>query len=85
MAKGALQNSHAQITISVTGIAGPGGGSIEKPVGLVYLATARKGGPVIGKACQFGDIGRSEVRCSTVLAALELLKSSIDESQDDRP
>ena len=45
MANGALKQSHADISIAVTGIAGPGGGSSDKPVGLVYLATARKNGP----------------------------------------
>lgn len=79
MAKGALQNSRADLSVSVTGIAGPGGGSAEKPVGLVYLATAHKGGSVIGKACQFGDIGRSNVRKATIAAALQLMTKAIEQ------
>jgi nicotinamide-nucleotide amidase len=79
MAKGALQNSRADLSISVTGIAGPGGGSVEKPVGLVYLAAARKGGAVIGQACRFGDIGRSNVRKATITAALQLMKKVIEQ------
>ncbi len=78
MATGALANSHADLTISVTGIAGPGGGSIEKPVGLVCLAAARKNGLVIGKTCKFGDIGRSKVREETIGAAIKLLNGSIE-------
>ena len=77
MASGALKNSRVDLAISVTGIAGPGGGSLEKPVGLVYLAAARKGGLVICKTCEFGDIGRSMVRQATISAALELLESSL--------
>ncbi len=78
MATGALANSHADLTISVTGIAGPGGGSIEKPVGLVCLAAARKNGLVIGKTSKFGDIGRSKVREATIGAAIKLLNGSIE-------
>ena len=74
MVLGALKHSHADIAIAVTGIAGPGGATAEKPVGLVYLAAAR-GGPVIARECRFGDIGRREVRLKAVEAALELLAS----------
>ncbi|MCP4936844.1 MAG: CinA family protein [bacterium] len=78
MASGALARSLAGLSISVTGIAGPGGGSKQKPVGLVYLAAARKNGLVIGKTCKFGDIGRSKVREATISAAIKLLNSSIE-------
>ncbi len=78
MASGALARSHADLTISVTGIAGPGGGSAEKPVGLVCLAAARKNGLVIGKTCKFGDIGRSKVREASIGAAIKLLNGSIE-------
>ena len=78
MASGALKYSKADLSISVTGIAGPGGGSDEKPVGLVCLAAARKNGLVIGKTCKFGDIGRSNVREATIGAALQLLNSSFE-------
>lgn len=74
MARGAQIKAKAQLAIAVTGIAGPGGGSAEKPVGLVYIASA--GGTDIHaltvKEFKFGDIGRSEVRRETVLCALEL-------------
>ena len=78
MASGALENSCADISIAVTGIAGPGGGSAEKPVGLVYLAAARKDGLVLIRTCKFGDIGRSSVRRSTLEEALDLLNEVID-------
>src|SRR5579883_1363170 len=65
MAQGALAHSAADISVSCTGIAGPGGGTAAKPVGLVYLATARKQKTRVLE-CQFGDVGRDEVRMRTV-------------------
>lgn len=73
MAEGALVHSHAQIAIAVTGIAGPGGGSPEKPVGLVHIAAARKNGPRLHEEKRFGTIGRENVQRETVAAALALL------------
>ena len=73
MAEGALLNSRAEISVAVTGVAGPGGGSVEKPVGLVHLACARHGRETLHREERFGDIGRSEVRTATVISALELL------------
>jgi nicotinamide-nucleotide amidase len=73
MAKGALENSTAQLSIAVTGIAGPAGGTALKPVGLVHIAAVREGREVQHRVCKFGDIGRSEVRMLTVDAALKLL------------
>lgn len=71
MAEGALAHSHADIAISVTGIAGPGGGSAEKPVGLVYIGNARRGQAVMAERHLFsGD--RGAVRRQAVLAALAL-------------
>ena len=72
MAEGALARSHADIAVAVTGIAGPGGGSAEKPVGLVHVAAARKGRKTAHRACEFGDIGRDKIRERTVLAAFDL-------------
>lgn len=72
MARGVLAHSPADISVSITGIAGPGGGSAEKPVGLVYIAVARRGGPIASAECRFGDIGRSQVRIATLRAALAL-------------
>ena len=72
MAQGALKHSHADLAVAVTGIAGPGGGSADKPVGLVHIAAAR-GDTIIHRECRFGDIGRSEVRLETVAIALEMM------------
>jgi len=77
MAEGAIRNSTAQLSIAVTGIAGPGGGTDEKPVGLVHIAAARAGEATLHRECRFGDIGRSEIRLATVVAALELLQSLV--------
>ena len=73
MAQGALRNATADIAVAVTGIAGPGGGSEEKPVGLVHLATARKGRETLHREMRYGDVGRSAVRLATVRTALEML------------
>ena len=74
MAEGALARSRADIAVAVTGIAGPGGGSAEKPVGLVFIGAVRRGEPAVVERHVFpGD--RAEVRRATVLRALELLLS----------
>lgn len=75
MAQGALAHSNADLAVAVTGIAGPGGGSAQKPVGLVHVAAARKGASVIHRECRFGDIGRSAIRIATIDAALEMLSA----------
>lgn len=79
MALGALRRSASEISIAVTGVAGPGGGSPEKPVGLVHLASASKGGSIVHRRCEFGEIGREAIRESTVLAALDLLTGMVAE------
>jgi nicotinamide-nucleotide amidase len=61
------------LPISVTGIAGPGGGSDEKPVGLVHLAAGSRNGVPLHREMRFGEIGRSAIRLATVRAALEML------------
>ncbi len=72
MAEGALTKSNADIAIAVTGIAGPGGGSPQKPVGLVHIGCAMKGKTYhIEK--RFGDIGRENIRLATVKSALEMV------------
>lgn len=73
MAYGALANSRADLSVAVTGIAGPGGGSEEKPVGLVWMGIARQGEMPRAVQHHFGDIGRSQIRQRTVLVALEAL------------
>lgn len=76
MAEGALENSLADLTISVTGIAGPGGGSEEKPVGLVYMAAAKTNSKIIHEKNIFlGD--RNEIRLKAVKSALSLALKSI--------
>ncbi|MGU3400856.1 CinA family protein [Brucellaceae bacterium D45D] len=77
MAEGALAHSRAGVTVAVTGIAGPGGGSDEKPVGLVHIASARKGHPTLHRECRFGAKSRTEIRHATVLAALDLVMSNL--------
>ena len=74
MAQGALKHSRAGLAVSITGIAGPGGGSVEKPVGLVHLAAVHRDGRRIEREERLGDIGRAEVRERSVLVALQLLR-----------
>jgi nicotinamide-nucleotide amidase len=78
MAEGALKHSRADISVAVTGIAGPDGGSEHKPVGLVYFAAARKGRPTLVEERRFGDVGRHRVQEETVLAAFELMTRLLD-------
>ncbi|HEY1836962.1 MAG TPA: CinA family protein [Rhizomicrobium sp.] len=74
MAEGAVENSHAHVAVAVTGVAGPGGGTPLKPIGLVHIAVCRERRSIVHEAHRFGDIGRSEIRMKTVQAALELLQ-----------
>jgi len=74
MAEGALAHSLADIAVSITGIAGPGGGSDLKPVGLVHFACAKKGSPTLHRERRFGDIGRENIRASAVLQAFDLME-----------
>jgi nicotinamide-nucleotide amidase len=78
MVEGALARSAAQIAVAVTGVAGPGGGSAEKPVGLVHFASLHKGGTAHNEEKRFGDIGRTEVRLATIRHALRMLRAEID-------
>ena len=76
MAQGALRHSNADVAVAITGVAGPGGGSPEKPVGTVVFARAVRGEDpktIIADIKQFGDLGRSEIRIQAVRCALELL------------
>jgi nicotinamide-nucleotide amidase len=73
MAKGALARAPVHLTAAITGIAGPGGGSAEKPVGLVHFAAAAKDGRLIHREKRYGDIGRTQVRHASVIEALNLL------------
>jgi nicotinamide-nucleotide amidase len=75
MVGGALTHSRATLAIAVTGIAGPSGGTPEKPVGLVHFAVARRDRPVKHERVEFGDLGRAEIRRRGVERALALLAS----------
>ncbi|HRO32961.1 MAG TPA: CinA family protein [Brevundimonas sp.] len=72
MANGAVAQSDAQASVSITGVAGPGGGSPDKPVGLVHFAAAGPDGTVHVQR-RFGDIGREAVRLASVRQALQML------------
>jgi nicotinamide-nucleotide amidase len=74
MARGALANAPADLAVAITGIAGPGGSSAEKPVGLVHFAAAARDGRLIHREKRFGDIGRAEVRLRSVAEALAMLE-----------
>jgi nicotinamide-nucleotide amidase len=73
MAEGALARSGVALAVSCTGIAGPGGGTADKPVGLVHIAAAREGQTTLHLECRFGDIGRENVRLKSVEQALKLV------------
>jgi nicotinamide-nucleotide amidase len=79
MAEGALARSAADVSVAVTGVAGPGGGSAAKPVGLVHVAAAHRGGAVLHRECRLGDIGRAAVRLASVRAALQLISRAAAE------
>jgi nicotinamide-nucleotide amidase len=76
MAEGALRASRAEVAVSVTGVAGPDGGTAEKPVGLVHFACARRGTTTVAREERFGDIGREAVRLASVRVGLELLEAA---------
>lgn len=78
MAEGAIRRSPADIAVAVTGIAGPTGGTPDKPVGLVHFATSRRGEPIRHAVHRFGDLGRSAIRLATVREALTLLRERIE-------
>jgi nicotinamide-nucleotide amidase len=77
MARGALSASAADIAVSVTGIAGPGGGSEQKPVGLVYIGWATRGAPAGAREFRFGDLGRATIRARAVAEALAIVEAAI--------
>ena len=85
MAKGAIAHSPADIVAAITGIAGPGGGSKQKPVGLVHIAAATRRGHRAHCACRFGDIGRGKVREKSVLQALNMLRKLAKTAKPRKP
>ena len=78
MAEGALAHSRADVAVAITGIAGPGGGSADKPVGLVHFGLATTGAPVRHRERRYGDLGRAEIRRRAVADALALLEEAAD-------
>ena len=81
MAQGALRKSRADVAVAITGIAGPGGGSENKPVGTVVFARAERSGDparITADRKEFGDLGRAGVRLQAALCALELLLTESD-------
>ncbi|AYD01374.1 CinA family protein [Neorhizobium sp. NCHU2750] len=73
MVNGALFRSRSNLAVAVTGVAGPGGGSKEKPVGLVHLAARARSGAILHREMHYGEIGRTEIRLATVRTAFEML------------
>jgi nicotinamide-nucleotide amidase len=78
MAKAALERAHVDIAVSVTGIAGPSGGTAEKPVGLVYIGIAAREKLAVTKN-NFGG-SRSEIRAKSAAKAFELIKEIFSQS-----
>ncbi|HTV32628.1 MAG TPA: CinA family protein [Methylocella sp.] len=77
MAEGVLSHSAADLSLSITGIAGPGGGSKEKPVGLVYFGRAWRHGEPVSVEQRFGEIGRDAVRQASLESAVALLHAAL--------
>jgi nicotinamide-nucleotide amidase len=75
MARGALAHSRADVAVSITGVAGPGGGSADKPVGLVFLAVATHAECDVVEM-RFGPLSRDEIRARSVVKALEMVRSA---------
>ena len=78
MAEAALEQSNAHISVAITGIAGPGGGTPMKPVGTVHLATARANGGIVHRLELFEEPDRDGVRMAAARVALEMLRERIE-------
>lgn len=78
MARGALSKAKVDLAVSITGIAGPGGATADKPVGLVHFAAASRAGTSMHAAKRYGDIGRDNVRQQSVLQALRMLQELVE-------
>lgn len=80
MATGAVRAARVEVAVSITGVAGPGGGSEEKPVGLVHLACATASGQVRHVERRYGDLGRATIRERAAEDALALLRQALAET-----
>jgi nicotinamide-nucleotide amidase len=79
MAKGVLANARVTLSAAITGIAGPGRGTPEKPVGLVHFAVAAsRSGKLVHHEHRYGDVGRAQVRQASVLRAIAMLRELAD-------
>ena len=78
MAEGGRTALAVDICVAITGIAGPGGGSARKPVGLVHFACAAHGLETVHRGERFGDLGRRQIRLESVRVALEMLADAAD-------
>lgn len=86
MARGVLAVAPpVHLAVAITGIAGPGGGSAEKPVGLVHFAAAARDGRLIHRECRFGELGRAAVRRAAVAEALAMLEELAAGTPPSRP
>jgi len=85
MAVGALERADVDLSVSITGIAGPGGATPGKPVGLVHFAVAARDGRITHRECRFGAIGRSAVRQRSVIEALRMLMEMARGPQQAKP
>ena len=81
MAKGAVRHAQVDLAVSITGIAGPAGGTPEKPVGLVHFAAASRSGRLIAYEGRYGDVGRTQVRRLSLLQALAMLSELAENEQ----
>ena len=77
MTKNVSKIAKTNMSISITGVAGPGGGTMEKPVGLVHLACAKRGGKTRHRAEHYGNLGRSGIREATIRTAIEMLMEQL--------
>lgn len=75
MAKGAILNSHADLAVAITGVAGPDGGTADKPVGLVHVAATKREGRPIHRRELFGELDRDKIRKLSVRSAFDLLRA----------
>jgi nicotinamide-nucleotide amidase len=79
MVEGALNHAPADVAVAVTGIAGPNGGTVQKPVGLVYIAAHRRGGDAGAHRFQFTKGTRQEIRIESVREALRLALEAVEQ------